>query len=126
MPSRRRVPKPAGCHCKGHVEDDFRRLSPRQRFTRCGSGDRSISSKIPLQVRTRMRYLIVLAALLLAGPFAASAQEPDPASDQVMHVLVTCLHAAARRLDDGRSDAATVALSIRSACVPEYFTARSE
>ena len=71
-----------------------------------------------------MRYVIALAALLLAGPFAASAQEPDPASDQVMHVLVTCLHAAARRLDDGRSDAATVALSIRSACVPEYFTAR--
>src|SRR5215468_3668232 len=71
MPSRRRVPKPDGCQCKGHVEDDFRRLSPRQRFTRGGSGYRSIPSKIPLQVRSRMRYVIALLALLLASPTGA-------------------------------------------------------
>jgi hypothetical protein len=44
----------------------------------------------------------------------------DAEKDAALQAYVTCLKRAARQLDDGKSDAATVALAIQSRCAVEF------
>jgi len=41
-----------------------------------------------------------------------------------MAALDACLHAAARKLDDGRSEASTIALGLRPLCAAEFVRSR--
>jgi hypothetical protein len=73
-----------------------------------------------------------LLCLLLAGCAGqASAAEPQPkpdlnaikaAEDAAMKVYMTCVDRAAKRLDDHRSDPATIAQGVLSACGKEFDT----
>ena len=75
-----------------------------------------------------VRIIIACAlAILLAGcetkpapPAAATSEERE----QALIVLNACLQAAARKLDDGRSEASTVALSVRPSCAAEFARSR--
>jgi hypothetical protein len=72
-----------------------------------------------------MRVIVACAlALALAGcvtgPPAASVQERN----DTLRTLNVCLDAAARKLDDGTSDASTIALGMRPACAGEYARSR--
>lgn len=63
-------------------------------------------------------------ALLLAG----CTTKPPAVNDQELNdslvALDLCLHAAASKLDDGTSEASTVALGMRPACAAEFARSR--
>jgi hypothetical protein len=70
----------------------------------------------------------IAAACALALTIGGCASNPPPATDQersdVVAELDACLHAAARKLDDGRSEASTVALGLRPLCAAEFVRSR--
>jgi len=59
----------------------------------------------------------LFAACAIAEPLPASKEEKRA----VMASYSDCLHTNARKLDDHRSDASTIALSLRSVCAKEFF-----
>ncbi len=69
----------------------------------------------------RITGLLLGAALLAAcattAPPAASEQERTEA----MIAYMACLHVNARKLDDHRSDAATIAIGLRSVCADSFL-----
>jgi hypothetical protein len=71
----------------------------------------------------------IIAACTLALALADCVATPPPqATDQerseVLMTLEVCLHAAAKKLDDGRSEASTVALGLRPSCAGEFARSR--
>ena len=64
--------------------------------------------------------------MLLAGcetkPPAPSATSED--REQALSALNACLQAAARKLDDGKSEASTVVLALRPSCAAEFAHSR--
>ena len=64
--------------------------------------------------------------MLLAG--CETKQQAPPATsgerEQALSALNACLQAAARKLDDGRSEAGTVALALRPSCATEFAHSR--
>jgi hypothetical protein len=63
-------------------------------------------------------------ALTLAGCAANPPQATDQERNEALTALNACLHAAARKLDDGRSEASTIALGLRPLCAAEYVRSR--
>ena len=64
--------------------------------------------------------------MLLAG---CETKPPAPRAtseerEQALSALNACLQAAARKLDDGRSEASTVALALRPSCAAEFARSR--
>jgi hypothetical protein len=70
----------------------------------------------------------VIAACALASIAAGCAAKPSVTSDQerndAMLALDACLHSAARSLDDGRSEADTIALGLRPSCAAQFVLSR--
>jgi hypothetical protein len=68
---------------------------------------------------------VIAAALSLAG--CAAAKPPAATEDErkeALQALNVCLSAAARKLDDGKSDASTIALALRPSCAAEFARSR--
>jgi hypothetical protein len=70
-----------------------------------------------------MKFVIVILMVMVAGG-AALAQSPhsEAQTKELFNARMAyndCLAVAAHRADDGRSDAATIALAIKSQCVPQ-------
>jgi hypothetical protein len=67
-------------------------------------------------------------ALTITGCLSGCASTPPPATDQersaALTPLISCLIASARKLDDNRSDASTIALALRSPCAAEFARSR--
>ncbi|WP_158816925.1 hypothetical protein [Methylocapsa sp. S129] len=67
-----------------------------------------------------VRYVAAILALIVAG----CAAEPPPATqaekDSSELALFTCLSSASKQLDDGRSDAGTVAIAVMGGCGREF------
>jgi hypothetical protein len=63
-------------------------------------------------------------ALTLAGCASNPPQATDQERNEAMTALDACLHAAARKLDDGRSEASTIALGLRPSCAAEFVRSR--
>jgi hypothetical protein len=67
--------------------------------------------------------IVVLTAMLLGGSAAvAQSRRSETPASELLNARIAydnCLAAAARRADDGKSDAATIAVAIKSACVPQ-------
>ena len=63
---------------------------------------------------------------LLAGCETKPPAPPATSEDreQALSALNACLQAAARKLDDGRSEASTVALALRPSCAAEFARSR--
>jgi len=63
----------------------------------------------------------IIAATLVA---ACTTALPTPSTDQEKNDAIkawfVCLHAQARKMDDGRSDAASIALAIAPLCYAEF------
>lgn len=72
-----------------------------------------------------MRIIAACTVLLI---LVGCATRPPEASQQQqnegLEALVACLHAAARKLDDGRSEASTIALGLRPSCAGEFARSR--
>jgi hypothetical protein len=70
----------------------------------------------------------IIAACILALTLGGCATKPPAATNQerddAMAALDSCLHAAARKLDDGRSEASTIALGLRPSCAGEFARSR--
>jgi hypothetical protein len=71
----------------------------------------------------------VLLLGIIAGCLSGCASSPpERATDQerndALQTLISCLHAAAKKLDDNRSDAGTVALGMRPLCAAEFARSR--
>ena len=63
-------------------------------------------------------------ALLLAGCTTSPPKASDQERNEVMPALNACLDAAARKLDDGKSEASTIALGLRPSCTAEFARSR--
>jgi hypothetical protein len=69
----------------------------------------------------RARRLAALAiASLLPACATTSMPSAGPGEDQGISGYVACLDAAARRMDDGRSDVASVAAAIKGVCAARF------
>jgi hypothetical protein len=66
----------------------------------------------------------ILAACLFALAVVGCATKPPEATDQertdATRAFIACVHAAAVKLDDGKSDASTIALATRPSCAAEF------
>jgi hypothetical protein len=62
----------------------------------------------------------LLATPLLTGCASASAPATQQQKDEADVTYLVCMHKAARQLDDGKSDAASVALAIMPSCTSEF------
>ena len=72
-----------------------------------------------------MRIIAACAlVLMLAGCVARPPQATDQERTEALTALEACLHAAARKLDDGRSEASTIALGLRPSCAAEFARSR--
>lgn len=90
--------------------------SPQLCLERCG---RLGSPSLALVVR-----IIITCTLILSLAGCETKPPAPPATsenrEQVLSALNACLQAAARKLDDGRSEASTVALALRPSCAAEF------
>ena len=59
-------------------------------------------------------------SFLLAACATTSMPSVEQGDTEGISGYVACLDAAARRLDDGRSDVATIAAAVRSACAVKF------
>jgi hypothetical protein len=70
----------------------------------------------------------ILAVAVIALTLAGCVTKPPAASDRdrdaALLALNACLDAAARKLDDGTSEASTIALGMRPACAAEFARSR--
>ena len=57
---------------------------------------------------------------LLAACAATSIPSAEQGESEGISGYVACLDAAARRLDDGRSDVATIAAAVKAACAAKF------
>jgi len=77
--------------------------------------------------RIGLRILRV-AAPCLALAVLGCATKPPEATDQerteVLQAVIACLHAAAIKLDDERSEASTIALGLRPSCAAAFARSR--
>jgi hypothetical protein len=72
-----------------------------------------------------VRIIAALAiALMVAGCIASAPVATDRQRDDALLTLNTCLDTAARKLDDGTSEASTIALGMRPACAREFAWSR--
>jgi hypothetical protein len=69
---------------------------------------------------------LVGAGLLLAACATAAAVDPatEQERDQALRSEIICLKENALRMDDGRSDATTIAIALRSACAKEFHASQ--
>jgi hypothetical protein len=66
--------------------------------------------------------LVGAIALLLPGCVTTTApQATDEEKQAATTAMIVCLRNAAHRLDDGKSDATTIAIAMNSACTIEYL-----
>jgi hypothetical protein len=67
---------------------------------------------------------IIIATFAVASMLAGCVANPPPATDQertdAMLALNACLEAAAKKLDDGTSEASTIALGLKTSCAAEF------
>lgn len=62
---------------------------------------------------------IILIPLMLSG--CLSDQQPsEEEKQQAMNDYIHCLHTAAAKMDDGKSDALTIAVAIKPFCAAEF------
>ena len=74
-----------------------------------------------------MRIIITCIFVMLLAGCETKPQAPPATSEereQALSALNACLQAAARKLDDGRSEASTVALVLRRSCAAEFAHSR--
>jgi hypothetical protein len=67
-----------------------------------------------------VRSFWYLAALLLTACSTSVPAATEQEKSDAMRAYVSCLHNAARKMDDGKSDAATVAIAIKPICAVEF------
>ncbi len=64
---------------------------------------------------------------LASGVFGCATKPPEATAqetDQVFNALFACLHAAAKKLDDNRSDATSIAMAMKPLCAGEFSQSR--
>ena len=61
-----------------------------------------------------------LAALLLTACSTSVPAATEQEKSDAMRAYVSCLHNAARKMDDGKSDAATIAIALKPVCAAEF------
>lgn len=70
-----------------------------------------------------IRYKVLVGCALITA-LSACANRPAPATDQEQSAsglaYIACLHESARKIDDGKSDAATIAMAIRPMCSGQF------
>ncbi|SRR5258707_8329275 len=74
-----------------------------------------------------MRILRVAApcfALAVVGCATRPPEATDQERTEALQSVTACLHAAAIKLDDGRSEASTIALGLRPSCAAEFARSR--
>jgi hypothetical protein len=69
-------------------------------------------------------FLMGIIAAYLSGCATKPPEVTDQERNDAMNALISCLHAAAKKLDDNRSEASTVALGLRSLCAAEFAPSR--
>jgi hypothetical protein len=73
-----------------------------------------------LRTGRAMRVAVLAVASLLPACATTSMPSAGPGEDQGISGYVACLDAAARRMDDGRSEVASVAAAIKGVCVARF------
>ena len=58
--------------------------------------------------------------MLLTGCVAAVPAATEQEKTDALRAYISCLHNAARKMDDGKSDAVTIAIGIKSICAGEF------
>ena len=71
-----------------------------------------------------VRIIITCTLVMLLAGCETKPQAPPATSEDREQALNACLRAAARKLDDGRSEASTVALALRPSCTAEFARSR--
>jgi hypothetical protein len=79
-----------------------------------------VAPRIHALERALIPFLCLAATCLLAACATTSMPSAAPGENEGISGYVACLDAAARRIDDGRSDVASVAATIKGMCATRF------
>ena len=85
-----------------------------------GVDETSVALRIHALGRALIRFVCLAAACLLSACATTSMPSTAPGENEGISGYVACLDAAARRVDDGRSDVASVAATIKGMCATRF------
>ena len=85
-----------------------------------GVNGTTVVSRIHAVRRAHILFLCLAATCLLPACATTSMPSAAPGENEGISGYVACLDAAARRIDDGRSDVASVAATIKGMCATRF------